>query len=254
MYSPNVNTEYKDQYIEHREKNKNGKKKIIIIIISVLVILGIVAAIVIPNLIKKGNKKEEVLTKESKVVKELFDTFKENDNNLYSFAEEHQDNIELYKMAVTYLSIPNSKFKETKCSQVDVDIEEDRTCNKYNGDVLEQDSTVRYISEEVFEKQYKKLFGKENNYTNHSIIEGCFALHYDNQNKNYVEFTKGDCSESITLKKQEITKVKQDGKKLIIETVGENENGSIKTKITYTFEKEKSTGNYIFISRESTEQ
>jgi len=258
------NSQYKDEYVGIKEKNNNKKTKLIIILVIVL-ILVILAALFIPSLLKKDSKKKEkALTKDSEIVKELFNNFREDKNGgrLYVFAENYYENDEnddytmFYKMAVTYDSIPESEFKEIKCSEVEelnmenVSCYELYDCNE-NDCNKDENAVTRYIPEEVYEKHFKKLFGNTKSFYNRDLILDCYALHYDQNNKRYVEY-KNICAESISIVKQEITNVKEDGDKLIIETKGNDEYEALKVDITYTFSKEKSSGNFIFVNRKSS--
>lgn len=246
----NISTEYKDQYISHKDPNQKNTKKIIIIVIAVLAVLGIVAAILMPTILKKEKKKEEVLTKESKVVKELFDAFREDDSRVYTNIEALDgDDFKLY---YALMNVKESDFEEGTKTKEEygyvVEAPFEVTDEYYQG--MNYQNIGRFFKEEKVEAIYKKMFGKDSKVTHKQLeLDGKYYYYYDSNNKIYVIFERILCCEVLEVSEQEIVDVKQNKDNLTIKTKGLDQDGNDKFKIDYKFKKEKSTGNWIFVDR-----
>lgn len=213
----------------------------------------------------KDDKEEELelekLTKDSAVVKKLFEVFRE-DQTCTSNGLWDDFNDADAKKYIAYNALDASSFVEVKCGNLDDSYNDGHYCAmndeamKYYGvnetkyeDAIKNETTSS-VTEAVLEAKYKELFGKDSVMEKGSfyIGEGPIA-YYDKVNKIYADFyceCGGDCAGI----RQTLDSITQDGMSLVLYTTTvSNADENHKKVITYTFEYEKETGNYIFVSR-----
>lgn len=210
----------------------------------------------------KVDKEEEIelekLTKDSSVVKKLFEVFREDENcfvsSLWNF-----DSGEAAKKFIVYKNLDPSDIKDVKCGDLDDSFVDMYYCamndeaSKYYGsdekkyELAIKNETTKSFSEVAFEKKYKEIFGKDSviNHDDFTIGDGPIA-HYDKTNKLYAEYYC-QCGGICGSAPQTLDSISQKGASLVLNTTIDD--GTIKQSITYTFEYEKETGNYIFVSR-----
>ena len=215
---------------------------------------------------EETNEKEEdvqieQLTKDSVVVKKLFEVFREDKNCLVTSLWA-LDSEEAAKKFIAYKNIDSSDIKDVKCGDLDDSFDGMHYCAmndeaaKYYGidekkyELAIKNETTKGFSEEVFEKKYKEFFGKDSilNHDDFTIGEGPIA-HYDKNNKLYAEYSC-QCGGMCGGSSQTLDSITQNGLSLILNTtIDYYEDTTDKQSIIYTFEYEKETGNYIFESR-----
>ena len=210
----------------------------------------------------KDDKEEELelekLTKDSAVVKKLFEVFREDKNCLVQSLWS-SDSAEAAKKFIVYKNLDPSDIKDVKCGDLDDSFDGMHYCamndesTKYYGsdekkyEAAIKNETTKSFSEVVFEKKYKEFFGKDSviNHDDFIIGEGPIA-HYDKKNQLYAEYYC-QCGGMCGSYPQTLDSISQKGAGLVLNTTIEG--GTFKQSITYTFEYEKETGNYIFVSR-----
>lgn len=214
------------------------------------------------TIVEKEEEESELekLTKDSAVVKKLFEVFREDENcfvsSLWNF-----DSGEAAKKFIAYQNIDSSDIKDVKCGDLDDSFVDMYYCamndeaSKYYGsdekkyELAIKNETTNSFSEVVFEKKYKEFFGKDSviNHDDFSIGDGPIA-HYDKTNKLYAEYNC-QCGGMCGSGPQTLDSITQKGMSLILNTTIDDDD---KHFITYTFEYEKETGNYIFVSRKAS--
>ena len=262
---------------EVKEEKKSGVNKVLIIII---VILLLVIAVGFGYFLGSGNsnsadkesdkvvdenKEEKVeieqLTKDSAVVKNLFETFREDVSCTYNDYWEENTEPEAKKF-FAYKALAASSFSSVKCGTLDDSFIDGHYCamndeamkyygineTKYENAIKNETTTSVSVNE--LEKKYKELYGKDAVMTNEDFyISAGPIAHYDKVNNIYAEYgceCGGDCV-GIT---QTLDSINQNGTSLVLNTTTvANDDINVKISITYTFEYEKETGNYIFVSR-----
>ena len=207
----------------------------------------------------KENKDEEelqleVLTKDSPVVQNLFSDFKEEHWTRYEVMQEI-DKVE-NKRAIAYSSLLKNftNVKEIKCSEleksnviIEVDgIERDFSCS-FGWD--DDEATTSAFDVKYLEEKYKSMFGLNSGYKNESFMFANSLYYFDKTNNVYAQMfgVYGDETMGYI---HTLDSISQDGTKLVLNTSLTSEYvDSFNHSITYTFEYEKETGNYIFVSR-----
>ena len=221
---------------------------------------------------EETNEKEEdvqieQLTKDSAVVKKLFEIFREDnyaksdvwDNTEYTDFEK--------KMFIAYLSIDEKEFTTTKCGTLGATYAFDKTgfifhcglnftekAGIYYGDNNWEkfgeelvNNTTTTIKADKLRTVYETIFGKNSTYKDENLsLNYNTLLYYDSNSKSYAEFDC-QCGGEMGSISQVIDDITQNGVNLTIHTTVTNYESN--TKIDYNFEYEKETGNYIFVSR-----
>ncbi len=233
---------------------------------------------------KKEEKKDEPLTKDSKVVQDLFEFFREDKEDFDYIIASEEDMSNLYKNYYTMKSISNDKFETKKCSSLNVVF---LTANDTSGEYLSAacgDPNIYYnlidnegnwksghfptqeeykkeftdtdttlvLKESDYKAQFTKYFGVAN-YKKESFASSPLTYwYYDENMDSYLDFTFGGGIEIWdTLKSQTLTDIEVNGNELkLITTATTSFDDKPTLTITYTFEKEEQTGNYIWVSRE----
>lgn len=207
----------------------------------------------------------EQLTVDSAVVKELFKIFREDSyekSNVWSSEYTDFEN----KMYIAFSSLTDSDLKTVKCGTLDVTYAFDKTgsiyhCGTYFSDKADKyyvdndwvnfgkelvDNTVTTVSSQDLRSAYKKIFGINSNYNDETLsLYYNTLLYYDSNADVYAKFSC-QCGGEMGEVSQKIDSIFQEGSKLVLKTSFDK--GSSE-KINYTFEYEKETGNYIFVSR-----
>ena len=203
----------------------------------------------------------EVLTKDSAVVKKIFETFREDKNCLRAFWG--SDSQKYIKKYIAYYALDETAFKDVKCGDLDDSYDDGLYCAmndasvKYYSEENEKgfenaikDETTKGVDAATLQLKYKELFGinEEIEHVDFSIGYGPIA-HYDKVNNLYAEF-HCQCGGECVPATHTLERIEQDATKLILYTkyVRADEEEQAES-ITYTFEYVKETGNYIFVSR-----
>lgn len=271
-----------ERKVETSEKNSGGNKVLIVIIVILLLIIAVVFGYFLGTGNSNSDEKEsdkvvdenkenedsedkeiqlEQLTKDSAVVKKLFETFREDVSCTYNDYWEENTESEAKKF-FAYKALDANKFSKVKCGSLDDSFIEGHYCamndesmkyygineTKYENAI--KNETTTSVSANELEKKYKELYGKDAVMTNGDFyISAGPIAHYDKVNNIYAEYgceCGGDCA-GIT---QTLDSITQNGTSLVLNTsTFANDDKNVKTSITYTFEYEKETGNYIFVSR-----
>lgn len=266
----------------NEEKKSSGNKVLVVIIVILLLIIAVGFGyflgsgnsnsdekesdkVVDENKEKENSEDKEIqleqLTKDSAVVKKLFEVFREDKACTYNNYWDNYSESEAKKF-FAYKALDNSSFSKVKCGSLDDSFIDGNYCamnddsmkyygineTKYENAI--KNETTTSVSVAVLEAKYKELYGKDAVMTNEDfyINEGPIA-HYDKVNNLYAEFgceCGGDCI-GIT---QTLDSITQNGTSLVLNTTTvTNDDANVKSSIIYTFEYEKETGNYIFVSR-----
>lgn len=272
-----------EEKVEELEKSNKWMKGILLSLVLVFfMVICIYAGVVIGKSMNDGNKEKndkndvkveeenkeeeielEQLTKDSKVVKELFEVFREDKNCLRAFwGSDFQKYIKKY---IAYYALDETAFKDVKCGDLDDSYDDGLYCAmndasvKYYSEENEKgfenaikDETTKGVEAATLQLKYKELFGinEEIEHADFSIGYGPIA-HYDKVNNLYAEF-HCQCGGECVPATHTLEKIEQDATKLILYTKYVSADEEEKDEsITYTFEYEKETGNYIFVSREA---
>lgn len=212
---------------------------------------------------KDGEKEIEVLSVESKVVKDLFEVFKENDCYEKDIFKNINDSVDA-KMYLAYSELMESDFIEMRCGDLNDSFVDGFYCAsndeafKYYGSNESKfqqaiaNEKTKVVKASLLEKKYREIFGENASYTNKTfrLVAGPSA-YYDSKNNVYAEFScncGGMCGSSI---EHTLDSIDQNGKELKLNTTLVDD--EFISSIVYTFELEESTGNYIFVSREEKE-
>lgn len=217
---------------------------------------------------EKENDEEEieVLSVESKVVKDLFEVFKEEscfEVDIFKNLNDSRD----AKMYLVYRELNESEFTEMRCGDLNDSYVDGYYCasneeafeyygsNEVKFQQAIANEKIKVVKASLVEKKYKEIFGKNANYTDETfkILDGTipYFAYYDSKNDVYAEFScncGGMCGEEF---EHTLDSIEQRGKILKLNTTLVN--GEVISSIVYTFEYEKETGNYIFVSREEKE-
>lgn len=274
-----------EEKVEKLEKSNNilkGLLTVLVVAICVSACFGI-GFIVGEKLaekdddIKEENQKEdeekieemevEKLTKDSPVVKNLFEIFRE-DNYAKSDVWDNKEYTDFEKkMFIAYLSIDEKEFATKRCGDLGATYAFDKTgfifhcgldfsekAGKYYGDKNWEmfgkelvNNTTMTISADKLRAIYETIFGNDSTYKDENLsLNFNTFLYYDVNSKVYARFNC-QCGGEIGDMSQVIDDITQNGTKLTIHTTFTDYEGN--TKIDYSFEYEKETGNYIFVSR-----
>lgn len=306
----NVGEEKKE--VEAFEENKisKGKRKKAIKYLGICILVAVVCSLFFglgmlfdnssenddketSNEVKEENKDEEekndeetnipVLTKDSKVVTDLFNIFREDSDDSLNYSKDKM-NIDMgVRLRIAYTLLEESSFKEIKCGDLTTAhysmSEEGFTAFHYCGTGSYEDlsdkalqywddgdganfdkemvnaKTKGFAASEL-EKNYRKLFGQNANYENKTF--GIFAwsttiAYYDSKTDNYALFTNVGGMEAVMEYDQTLESIEQVDTKLVLNTKMNPNEFSVDVEsysIIYTFEYEKETGNYVFVNRE----
>ena len=275
------------------DKPKKGGGKILIVLI-IIILLGICVAVVVPSLLNKEepDKKETVeenketpkeLTKDSAIVKDLFEFVREDKNEYDSKIADDLEYKEYYEYYFTLRSLKDDQFKMMNCSSLsEVYVSKNDTSGEYmyavcgdndnsfemyndNGEFITgtfptqeqakemlKDFNTYTISASIFDTQHIKYFGKDVTEKKSFENNPASLWYYDSKNDVYALFSTGSGDfVGGGYDNQEIDSIKVEGNKLSIITKATLTEEESKDIITYEFEKESDTGNYIFKNRES---
>ncbi len=195
----------------------------------------------------------ETLTKDSPVVKELFKNFNESDWVRHEILE-RMDNSD--KRAIAYLNLDLDGIKKVvKCSNL-----EDKSVYYEMGwgkaeftcvpDYDKTADSTNAIDSKYLKDKYQEMFGVNSNYKNEDFIIISTVHHYDKKNDVFAEYEAPFGDETVN-NIHTLDSIEQNGTILKLNTTLVSEYDSTdKSSIIYTFEYEKETGNYIFVSRE----
>lgn len=292
---------------ENKESKSNGKKVFkylgVCILVALVCSLFFGLGMLFSNSLEKDNKENSneveqdetekpiedkaninvpVLTKESEVVKELFNVFREDTFDSLNYDKSKMNTDMNVRLRIAYTLLDESSFKEISCGDLKTahySMSDDGfTAFHYCGTGSYEDLSdkalqywddrdgVNFDKEMVnaktngfaaseLEKNYRKLFGQNANYENKTF--GIFAwsttiAYYDSKTDSYAIFTNVGGMEAVMEYDQTLESIEQVDNKLILNTKMNPNEMSVEGKsynITYTFEYEKETGNYIFVSR-----
>ena len=208
---------------------------------------------------EETNEKEEdiqieQLTKDSAVVKKLFEIFREDKNCMMASVWESYEELDAKKY-IAYAQLEENDFKNMVCNELDKQTFDYYTCN------IDSDfsQNVKTFSADSLKNKYVEIFGST------GYVDGDFKIgegpiaYYDNLNKVYAEFScfcGGDCGIGFD---HVLDSIEQNGTKLILNTRLVHDKKYYEdleidydlkdVSIVFTFEYEKETGNYIFVSR-----
>ena len=212
---------------------------------------------------KDENKEVPNLTIDSDEVKKLYEVFREDkDCSTASYWKDHSTD-ETKKFIAYYAALKESS-KDIRCGDLDHSYVDGYHCAftddaaKYYGneDVVGFENAIKNektvgVTEEVLEAKYKELFGKDAVLLKGNLpLGGGPLLYYDKVNKLYAKFGC-QCGDECAGVTQTLDSISQDGKKLVLNTtIVENIDRVTKYYVSYTFEFEETTGNYIFVSRD----
>jgi len=270
--------------MEKEESSKGGSVGFSSIILGIIfLILGFLVGFVIaPYLTGESKSENETVENEKEnneddskdedipkldinsfVVKELFEVFKE-DNCLESDIFQNLNDDVSAKMYLAYSELDETDFTEMRCGSLDDSYVNGNYCamnseamqyygsdeSKYESAIINEKTKV--VSAVTLERKYKEIFGQNANYNNATfdLLEGPIA-YYDKVNNVYAYFScecGGECGSNHN---HVLNSVSQDGTKLTLNTTLSisSYDGNVTKNVVYTFEYEKSTGNYIFVSR-----
>ena len=208
------------------------------------------------------------LTKDSAVVKKLFSVYTEVEDGAYGVSDNHDyDSLDAKKSLAALALKREGKDVIRNCSNLSASYTTDGFfCDPYdivydvNGEIdyfkysskVENSKVTTYNVTELKAK-YFELFGKNAEYK-----EGGFYLtnypnayaYYDSANSLYAHFGGGGGGISVGAT-QTLDSIEQSGSTLkLITTIKLDDESKTKLTVIYTFEYEKETGNYIFVSRE----
>ena len=266
--------------VETSEKKSGSNKVLIVIIVILLLIIAIGFGYFLGNgnsnsddkesdKVVEENKEEEVqleqLTKDSEVVKKLFDVFKEVENDSYYLSGDYDLSKLNVRKTLVYAQLrKNGKTTEKSCGSLSKLYVDEYFCDCYNfvyndetGDldypkteaVIKNSKTTTFTKDD-FEAKYLELFGQNAEYKDESFIisdlPGGYA-YFDEQNNIYAHFANGSGGEG-TSGTHTLDSIEQNGTSLKLLTTLTVYDRPTK-KIDYNFEYEKETGNYIFVSR-----
>ncbi|MBQ7105824.1 MAG: hypothetical protein IJN90_08210 [Bacilli bacterium] len=279
-----------EEKVEELEKSNKWMKGILLSLVLVFfMVICIYAGVVIGKSMNDGNKEKtdkndvkveeenkeeeielEQLTKDSKVVKELFEVFREDVEAKQGLWNEKEYSDFEKKMYIAYLSIDDNNFTEKKCGNLDSTYAFDKTGFIYHCGFNFSDNASKYYADENWEKfgeelvensvktisadklreVYEKIYGKKDTYQDEtfSLVYNTM-LYYDASNKVYARFSCQCGRELGQITPQNLDDITQKDNTLILHTSFNYFDGV--RKVDYVFEYEKETGNYIFVSRES---
>lgn len=210
---------------------------------------------------KDNDEKTELekLDVNSAVVKELFEIFKEDNCLEKDIFNDLNTSVDA-RMYLAYRELSSSDFKEMKCGSLNDSYVNGNYCavndeaykyygsneSKFQAAIANEKTKV--VSASVLEAKYKEIFGQDASYKNvtFKLLEGPIA-YYDSKNNVYAYFScecGGDCGTRYIHK---LDTIEQSGTTLKLNTTL-TVDGSKKT-VVYTFKFEKTTGNYVFVSR-----
>ena len=213
---------------------------------------------------KEEPKKEvKTLTVESDEVKKLYEVFREDkDCSTASYWSDYS--LEDAKVFFAYRAALKESSMNIRCGDLDHSYVGGYYCafpdkaEPFYGNediagfenAIKDEKTIG-VTVAVLEAKYKELFGKDASFSKGNIHLGLGPiLYYDKVNQLYAEFgcqCGGECA-GVT---QTLDSISQDGKKLILNTtIVENFDRITTYYVSYTFEFEEETGNYIFVGRE----
>ena len=281
--------------VETSEKKSSGNKVLIIIIVILLLVIVVGFGYFLGSGKSNSNDKEadkvvdenkeeekeektentdkddaeevkiEQLTKDSAVVKKLYDVFKEVENDMYDPDEDYdltKDNVK--KSYALRQLMRENKVTQKTCGSLSEVYVNDAFCSPYNlvynvktGEIdyaksaeLSKNDKVDTYSPSDLKVKYLELFGQDAKF-----IDGDFELstypcgyaYYDKNNNLYAHYSYG-CGGVVMDATQTLDSIKQEGTSLVLYTTLKPNEQAAK-KIEYAFEYEKATGNYIFVSR-----
>ena len=211
--------------------------------------------------------KIEQLTKDSAVVKKLFEIFREDNYSKIDVWNSNEYTDFEKKMFIAYLSIDENEFATTKCGSLGATYAFDKTgfifhcglnftekAGIYYGDNNWEkfgeelvNNTTTTIKADKLRTIYETIFGKNSTYKDENLsLNYNTLLYYDSNSKSYAKF-ECQCGGEMGSVSQVIDDITQNGVNLTIHTTVTDYESN--TKIDYNFEYEKETGNYIFVSR-----
>ena len=213
------------------------------------------------NVIEEDNDIEvdESLTKDSQIVKDLFEIFREDSNDeLMILRSEVNTNLDS-KLYIAYTQIDASSFKERMCDSLSVKEYSEEGGGTYFCGSYDESKKTKVLDESILENKFREIFGKNAEYCNDSFNTYGYTelAYYDAVNKLYANFWSVGGYETPWEYSHFLESINQSGKFLSLNTklVGKvvmdgTEYDNSVVYISYTFELEKETGNYIFVSRE----
>ncbi len=197
----------------------------------------------------------ETLTKDSPVVKQLFSDFNEEHWTRYDVMKEIDKDENKRAIAYSSLKYNSTNVKEIKCNELEKSnvvvevngVSRDFSCS-FGWD--NEEATTSAVDAKYLEEKYKSMFGLNSNYKNENFMFANSLYFFDKTKKVYAQLfgvygdERGGYSHTLD-------SIEQEGITLKLNTTLVNEYDSTKkSSIIYTFEYEKETGNYIFVSRE----
>ena len=211
---------------------------------------------------EEPDKYLEQLSVNSETVKNLFETFREDDDCSKFYYGDDLNTSTSAKKYIAYKQLNENDFKLEKCGSLDKSVDGINYCSSNDkawdyymtdwekfAEAIKDETTTTFSAKSLKEK-YKEIFGNNASYTDKSfsIGEGPIA-YYDKTNELYAEF-KCECGGDCELGVQSLNNISQSKNELVLYTTYEYNDGT-RNDINYTFELETETNNYIFISRES---
>lgn len=276
--------ENKEEVIEVNDINSKDKTnttlKVIIGILAFIIVIGCsFGAGYLGSELAKEEKEDEAateeendekvnsepLTKDSEVVKKLFEIFREDNHegfSHYEYGNAMIDDIntsDASKKYVAYKQLDESVFGKKLCSEFkSKESEGGASCVHWE---LGEEVNIKTFPSSVLEAKYKEIFGEDAQFNNDDFsISFVQEAYYDKNFDLYAEYFYLDGDEQAPYKyTQTIDSIDYTDKTLAIHTTfvadgydGEDDFGweDYTYKITYNFKLEETTGNYIFVSRD----
>ena len=272
--SQNLNKNMRHRVKRRKKKKNNSLRNIFIFLIIFLCIMGGLFYIIqtTEDTNKDGSLVDDIVfgeTKEldltNKTVNRLYNLFVEDSIFKRNIAKGLNDTVNS-RLFYTYLTLKDEYFKEVSCNDAGLiiiygkDSTIDGLCSLNTTypeeiDLMEQEiraSTTYGIKLDKFKKKYKEVFGDVVFAEENFYYEPLQLMYYDSRTGMYLKYGVEYLEEEIITLKASLKEATLRGNKLIIvisyeETEKEE---TINTyNISYTFEKNKETNKYYFMSR-----
>ena len=259
-----------------KKNNSRGLVLIVVVLIIIVIVMGAYIAydkglIFTSNKIKESennlkeentNDKEETIDIDDDLVQNLYSIFR-FDKSCY-MSTEGLNNNNLIKLRIAYDNISKQNIDYIECSKLE--LSDSAYCGEsmtglmidaYNKNDLvkfkeyEKQNYTEFISSKLIEVKVHELFGSDDKIKHesfgidHVVEPNCNLMKYDSTNDIYARFscegggTCGDSSQEL------VSAYKKNDELYIITNIIDPNNGN-KTKVTYTFKKDKKNSKYVF--------
>lgn len=205
------------------------------------------------------------LTKDSKEVTDLFAIYMETRNGMHDTSRDYDLSKDYVKksLAVGELEKENKMSKRT-CGSLSAFYVNGAFCDSYDlvyndasGEIdytksaeASKNHEVKVYNPTELKTKYFELFGQNAQYSDGDFeltLYPCGYAYYDKANNLYAHYTEG-CGSAVAEATHTLDGIEQNGTSLkLLTTFSVTDEPTV--KIEYSFEYEKETGNYIFVSR-----